>query len=315
MTSKSFFSFLKIVGIILVTSLLMDRLVYLSINSISDKVYTGQGIGKLNHYFKIKDSLDLVVFGSSRANRHFVIKELSDNGFNIGVDGRKIAYPATLVELLPADKKQTVIFNVDISYMIDSTYQGQDVDALMTYYNRNKIIRNNIDHLKQNNHFQTLYSTIGYNGYVVSILYNFLFPKYDYRKYDGYDPNFINPKQQETLKKLISKSKSTGCQENISVNAVTVDAFAKIAKFCKENNKELIFVSSPVYKDYCKNDNLLVQEFMRKNGYNFYDYTDFFSKDNSLTYWKDMEHLSDNGAQLFSRKLAKDLNLHVDVRK
>lgn len=311
MTSRDFKSFLRIVAIILITSIAADRLVYYSLNSISDKVYTGQGIGKLNHYFKIKDSLELVVFGSSRANRHFVIKELSDNGFNVGVDGRKIAYPATLVELLPLHKKQTVIFNVDISYMIDSTYHGEDVDALMTYYNRNKIIKSNIDYLGQNNHFQRLYSTIGYNGYVVSILYNFLYPKYDYNKYDGYDPNFINSKQQENLMKLISSSKTKNCEEKLQINSVTVDSFSKIEKFCKENGKRLIFIASPVYRDYCKNDNLLVKRFMQEKGYIYYDYTDFFGENSNLTYWKDMEHLSDNGAQIFSRNLAKDLNLTV----
>ncbi len=314
MTSKNFISFIKILGVFFLISIMMDRMVYWSLNSISDKVYSGQGIGKLNHYFKIKDSLDLIVFGSSRANRHFVINELSNNGFNIGVDGRKIAYPATLVELLPEKKKQTVIFNVDISYMIDSTYQGEDVDALMTYYDRNKIVKNNIDRLGYNNPFQKVYSTISYNGYVVSILYNFLFPKYDYKKYDGYDPNFINPEQQEKLKKTILSEKPSDCPKRLTINAVTREDLARIAKFCNENNKRLIFVSSPIYKDACKTDNVLIAKFMKENGYTYYDYTDFFTKNNSLTFWKDMQHMSDKGAHLFSRKLAQDLNLNVEVK-
>lgn len=313
MTKSDLKIFFKIVLVTLAVSVIVDRIVYFGLNKISDKVYTGQGIGKLNQYLKIKDGLDFIVYGSSRANRHFVVKELSDNGFNVGIDGRKIAYPATLVQLLPENKRQTVIFNVDISYMIDSTYQGADVDALMPFYNRNKVIKKNIDELGQANPFQKLYSTIGYNGYVISILYNYIFPKYDYKTYDGYDPNYISPAQQENLKKLIAKSENEACPKEMEINEVTKRTFEAVAKFCKDNNKQLIFVSSPVFKDDCNADNQLVSAFMKKNGYAYYDYTNFFAKDNKLLYWKDLAHLSDNGAKLFSAQLSKDLRFrHSD---
>lgn len=303
--------FFKIFFAILIVSVLIDKIAYYALNAISDKVYTGQGVGKLNHFLKIKDSKDLIVFGSSRANRHFEVSELSKNGFNIGMDGRKITYPAALVQTLPPHKKQVVIFNIDISYMLDKDYVGQDLDALGTKYNRNKIIRDNINRYHQDNPFQKVYWTIGYNGYIVSILYNFIFPKYDYKKYDGFDANAISQTQQQNLKKQISKAKKEICSNDLKINETTIQAFKELDVFCKKNNKTLIFVASPVFSDQCNEDNILVQKFMKKNKYLYYDYSNYFKGHNSLTYWKDLSHMSGEGAHLFSRQLAKDLNRYI----
>ena len=46
---------------------------------------------------------------------------------------------------------------------------------------------------------------------------------------------------------------------------------------------------------------------MKENQYKYLDYTDFFKNNNSLTYWKDMAHMSGTGANAFSKQLAKDL--------
>ena len=311
MHNKNILYFTKIFLAIFVISFILDKITYFTLNKVSDSVYTGQGIGKLNHFLKIKDSKDLIVFGSSRANRHFEISELSANGYNIGMDGRKIAYPATLLKTLPKNKKQTIIFNVDIPYMLDPDYNGKDLDALYTKYNRNEIIRDNIDKYKQTNPFQKVFWCVGYNGYVVSILYNFIFKKYDYTKYDGYDANKISPSQQENLKKLIQKTPTEKCGKNLKVNKITVQIFKDISEFCKANNKTLIFVASPLYLDDCKEDDVLVANFMKENHYIYLDYTDFFKNNNSLTYWKDMRHLSGIGAHNFSKQLAIDLNQYL----
>ncbi len=311
MQKKNIIYFTKIFLAIFVISFVLDKIAYFTLNKISDKVYTGQGIGKLNHFLKIKDSKDLIVFGSSRANRHFEINELSANGYNIGMDGRKIAYPATLLKTLPKNKKQTIIFNVDIRYMLDSKYNGQDLDALKTKYSRNTVIKDNINKYKQDNPFQKVFWCIGYNGYIVSILYNYLFPKYNYKSYDGYDANEISPSQQENLRKLIQKTPPEECDKTPKINAITIQVFKDISEFCKANNKNLIFVASPIYVDDCKEDNILVADFMKENHYIYLDYTDFFKSNNSLTYWKDMSHLSGIGAHAFSKQLAIDLNKYL----
>src|SRR5690606_36641420 len=127
----------------------------------------------LNHYLAVKDSTDVLIYGSSRANRHFVVDSISPHAFNIGMDGRKVAYPTVLVHLLETDKKLLVVFHVDISYLVDKTYKGEDVDALKTKYHRHPLIKKYVDHYQQANIFQALLWSVDYNSYVVGITYNY----------------------------------------------------------------------------------------------------------------------------------------------
>lgn len=44
-------SVFKILFFVLLLSFLLDKLVYLGLNKVSDRVFSGQNIGKLNHFF------------------------------------------------------------------------------------------------------------------------------------------------------------------------------------------------------------------------------------------------------------------------
>ncbi len=47
---------------------------------------------------------------------------------------------------------------------------------------------------------------------------------------------------------------------------------------------------------------------MESKGLVYYDLTDYFKNDNSLTYWKDETHLSNIGAELFTNSLKEILS-------
>ena len=83
---------IKLIVLFIAFSYIVDKIVYFTLNKISDKVFTGQSVGKLNHYLQVKDNIDFVVFGSSRANHNVNPIEISNNSFNMGVDGQMIAY-------------------------------------------------------------------------------------------------------------------------------------------------------------------------------------------------------------------------------
>ena len=63
---KSFQLFLALIIVFVVS----DRLIYYGLNTIDKSVFSGQVTGKANQFLQIKDSVDLLVFGSSRANHH-----------------------------------------------------------------------------------------------------------------------------------------------------------------------------------------------------------------------------------------------------
>ena len=302
---------LKVVFLILLFSFILDKIVFFSLNKISDRVYTGQSIGKLNQFLNIKDTTKLLIFGSSRANHEIDPTLLTNSGFNMGVDGRAIAYNATLIKLLPKLKKQIILLHIDPENAFKKNYKGKDLDALIIKYNRNKIIRNEIDKLKQDNIFQKFYWSLCYNGKLLGILRNYLFPKYNYKKYFGYDPIFPTEIQKKIFYNKLKKKRKIICKENFKINKIYNDYLNEIKEFCKKNNKELIIFTSPVYNDRCKTDNKIFNEIMKQKKIKYFDFTDFFKNNNKLEYWKDEEHLSNKGAVLFTNKLKRIIEFYT----
>ena len=146
--------FLKIVVLVLVCSYTLDKIVFVVITAINDNVYTGQSGGKLNHFFKVKDNLDIIVVGSSRANHHVDVTKFSKNAFNIGMDGTKMAYASTLIKTLPKNREQTIFMHISTITAFSKEYVGKDIRSLKSKYNQHEAIQNEIDALKQNNSLQ-----------------------------------------------------------------------------------------------------------------------------------------------------------------
>lgn len=302
---------IKIFVFFLLISFVTDKVIYVILNRISDQVFTGQSIGKLNQYLQIKDNLDFVVFGSSRANHNINPTTITKNSFNMGVDGTLIAFSTALIKLLPQDKKQLVLLHVDPNNALSKEYNGNDIDALLTKYNRNNVIKNEINKLNQNKTLQNFYWSIGYNGKVLGILKNFFKPNYDYKNYSGYDPIFVTESQRNTFKLIIENEKPISCDNNNNLNVIYDTYLDELKLFCTK--KKLIIFTSPEYQDKCKDDNIKFKQILKQKGLTYYDFTDFFKGNNSMQYWKDNSHLSDIGAEIFTDSLNLILKKEIDI--
>jgi hypothetical protein len=301
----------KTLILIFVISVLSDRIFFSVFNKISDEVFTGQTIGKLNQYLQNKDTLDLIVFGSSRANHHVNPIKILKNSFNMGMDGRKIAYSATLIKLLPRNKKQIILLHIDPESAFSQDYLGNDIMGLSSKYNRNDIIKHEMDKLKQNNLLQNLYWSISYNRSVIGILKNYFIPNYDFTTYFGYDPIYVSENQKKIFSKILQRDKKiSDCQDSFILNKIYNDYIDELIEFCNENNKILIFFTSPKFDDKCENDNFELIKLFDKKNLNYHDFTNLFKENNNLDYWKDQTHLSNKGAELFTKKVAKMLRLN-----
>jgi len=309
MNTASLKYIIKTILLILVISFLADKIIFIALNKISDKVYLGQRIGKINHYLEIKDDLNLIIFGSSRANHNINPVILSKNSFNMGVDGTKIAYSAALIKLLPVQKEQVILLNIDTFNAFSADYNGSDIDGLSVKYNRNKALKLEIDNLNQNNLIQNFYWSLSYNGLVIDLLKNYFMDDiYDYKSYFGYDPIYVSENQREIFKSIINEEKSQDCQNNFTLNKIYDTKLREIKNFCKNNNKKLIIFTSPIFNDKCKDDNIQFSQIMKNEELIYYDFTDFFKNNNSLAYWKDEIHLSNKGAEIFTEKIKKILD-------
>ncbi|MBU2938622.1 hypothetical protein KO494_03620 [Lacinutrix sp. C3R15] len=310
MNKKQIINTLKLLGFIIVVSFIIDKIAYFTITKISDTVYSGQAIGKLNHYLAIKDTTKLIVFGSSRANHHIDVKKLNPSSYNMGVDGKFIAYSATLIKLLPKDVKQTVILHVDPNVAYREYYNREETKTLMVKYHTNAVIKEELDRAELTNPLQNFYWCIDYNGLVLGILKNAVFPKYDLEHYYGYDPMEVHSTQKEIFKKILERNDSIVCKTNLKLNPLFNTYLKEIESFCSNNNKKLITITTPLYIDKCPEDNNALRKILEDLNIEYHDYSNFFENKNSTDYWVDIAHMSNVGAEIFSEAIRKDLSIN-----
>jgi hypothetical protein len=304
MDTKTTKNFIKIILLILVISFALDKLVFFSLNKLSDKVMTGQSVGKLNHFLSVKDSVDFIVFGNSRANHHIDVTMFSDNGYNIGIDGSGIAYSSTLINTLPKDKKQLILVHIDTKNFFDTIYDGGDIRALKSKFQRNNNITQALNKSGQLSSVQHFYYSMNYNGTAIGIIKNYFKPNYDYKTYNGYDPLTVSESQESMRNIVLAKADSEACLDNYKVNPIALNYLESIKSFADDNpNKTFLFVTSPIYNDKCKGDNEKLKSIMQVLGLNYRDFTTLYENRTDKSYWKDRTHMSNEGAEAFSKYL------------
>lgn len=296
---------LKLFIIVILSIFILDKIAFFALLQIDKRVFVGEGVGKLNQFLKLKDTTEIIFFGNSRTNHHINPKLFGKSAYNIGINGRKTAFSATLIQTLPKHKKQFVVLQLDPNNVFEKDYEGDDMDALLVKYHQNKFIRKKLTQMHRNNYFSSVIWSLDYNGLVLSLASNFVHPKYNYKKYDGYDP-IKNTKAQKAifLKRLKKNEGKNDCPQVYKTSAIENRCLDDILTFCQKNDKVLVVFTSPVYKDKCKKDNEAMKQLMAAKGMKYYDFTDFYAKNDNLDYWKDEEHLSKIGAEEFSVFLA-----------
>ena len=306
MTSLQLKSILKILLSIFILSFVGDKVVFFALNTLNDKVLTGQVVGKLNQYIKVKDSVNLLVLGSSRANHTIDNIQLDSNSFNMGMDGCSIAYITTLIKLL-SNKPQTLLIQIDAPCTYDPTYQGEDIQALNLLYNKNDIVKEEFKKLKLSNPFQDVYWSISYNSKLLGLISNYLKPKYDYKTYYGFDSLAVTNDQKRIFTERLKTEHEKPCLNSFQLNSITNNFLAEIKKISVEKNKNTIFYTAPIYNDSCKTDNEFLSQVMQSNNFTYYDYSDSLKENNSIDFWKDATHLSNIGASAFTMSLKKKI--------
>jgi hypothetical protein len=286
-----------------------DKLIFYALNKLSDQVMVGQTGGKLNHFLSLKDTLDVIVFGNSRANRHLDVSMMSERSFNIGTDGTDIAYFTTLIKTLPEKKEQLLIINIDTKNFFESDYTGSDIRALKTRFMRNEIIT---DELRASNHIkplQNVFYSMNYTNRVLGLLKNYANPKYDYRTYSGYDPLVLSETQKSIRNIIVAEPNKRICYETLRVNPAALKYLKELKTHLEESGKTYVFITSPMYDDPCTNYQLKLTELMREKELKYWDFTNYFKNESDITLWKDKTHMTKKGAERFTKMLIDSLSI------
>jgi hypothetical protein len=300
--------------LILLGFFITDRLAFAGLRYLDKNVFTGQTSGKVNQFLKIKDTVNTLVFGSSRANHHVDVEELDSSAFNMGVDATKIAYAAALIETL-TKQGQHIFVHIDQLSLVDpdDTYEGKDCLKLINIADRQRGVKLVIKELYPEELLITNISkSYMYNGKSLGFLKNFFMPSYNYKNYKGYDPLVPTPNQQEVFLSLWKSEgrDSIGYGNVKAVNPVVEQLIEKIKLKCAANNAKLTFFTSPTLNQINPVLITTTREFFKEKGIQYLDYTYLFEEFN-LDYWKDLTHLSAKGAKKFTKKLKSDFITHT----
>ncbi|PQV47706.1 hypothetical protein CLV33_10625 [Jejuia pallidilutea] len=287
--------------------LITDRLVGSGIELIEKKVYTGQSVGKVNQFISVKDSVDLIVFGSSRASHHVDAKVLNDKSYNMGVDGTRIGYCAALISSLKK-KKQIILVHIDPITLFGGDYAGNDVLSLLSLSSRNEDVKNIIKEIYPGEIFLSeAFKCYSYNGKLFGILKNYFKPSYNYLEYDGFDPLYPTNGQKEIFRKIILNTDLALFKNNSASdypNAITDKFISIIKKKCEDNNSKLIFFTSPTMKKNSDELSLKTKVYFDSRDIEYFDFSNL-QEVKEYDNWKDFTHLSYQGAQAFTKALSK----------
>jgi len=236
----------KIIASKLVKFIVILALVDFSVGYFAKRIYFDQKTGKQARitYSINKASSDIMIFGSSHANRHYVPEifenQLNKSSYNAGVQGQGIIFHTALLKMiLKRNKPELIILNIDYNWLYKNKSNYDRLSDLHPYYwdNRN-IIKPVISQNSKFSDLKLLFKSYQMNSTLVHALRYSISPQKDY---NGYLP--LNGELGNTDKLNLDKVKISSQNQEIDVNFK--NAFENFIITAKNNNINLVIAISP----------------------------------------------------------------------
>jgi len=274
------------------------------------------GIGMiLKHYYFHQDNggghnitytidstaADIIIFGSSRANHHYVPEifesRLHYSCFNAGADGTYLLYSYAIFKtIVKRYNPKLVIFDIRPYELGNITSEYDRLSLLLPYYQNYPEIRHVIELRGPLEKFKHISSIYPYNSLIFQIARgNLNSSKSKEPDLKGYLPLYKTMKYEKAGTWDI-------CDIKIDENKVNV--LKEIISTCKQKNINLIFVHSPIWVNmqdsFCHN---ILSDVCSENGARYIDMSNDSTFMNNPAYFEDKSHLNNEGARVFSNML------------
>ena len=273
---------------------------------ILEHLYFNSHYGAHHHttYALEKTEADILVFGSSRANHHYVPEIYSDtlglSFYNTGRDGYGIFYQYALMKIiLKRYTPKIIIFD----FYGDLTYLKQEYDrlaALVPYCKKHPEIKDIVYLKSKFEKVKILSKTYRYNSMFLRVLISFLdIDKFKKPNNNGYIPLYT--KWKDDIKTI-----DTTNEKPFDPNKV--DVLRKMIKLADESGAKLYVCYSPIFQIKNKRKEIqLCREICEENNVTFWDYSDNRKYITRKELFGDIHHLNHEGAKLFSRELVQKI--------
>ena len=294
-------------------------LIDLSLGFIAKEIFFSQKTGKyarLTHSIQL-DSSEVLIMGSSHANRHYVPdileKELNMTCYNAGVQGQRIIFHTALQKMiLKRHKPKFIILNIDESWLFESVEAYERLADLHPYYWDFKAELDPILSLHSDFHtLKLLFRSYQTNSTIVHVLKYYFLPQKDYKGYRPLNQQMKRPLSQK--KELINSEMAK--EEIQKIDTSFVNIFEEFINNAKINNVNLIFTISPhLYQANGLKVNKSL-ELMKSMAFEhripLFDFSDDRTFIEQYHLFNDPGHLNNDSAILFTKLLADTIKVKI----
>jgi hypothetical protein len=296
MKKKRLFHFLIFILVIIFIDLLVGKsLEYLYFKEVS-------GLHYRTTFSMDSTKADIIIFGSSRANHHYVPKVFEDSMqmsiYNAGRDGQGIYYHLAILEMVLERYTPKVVILDYYDVLRENPFEYERLVSLLPYYNKHPKLSEIIEKRSKYERVKLILHTYAYNSQPLTIIAgNMNFNKK--RKNDNQGYIALNNVWKEKLN-------SNHLIKNFQLDTNKMEAFEKFILKAKYSGARVYIVFSPIFqKDYQSIDNDLGKNICDSLNISFFD----FSKDtmylNESKLFHDIVHLNHAGATHFSLEFVK----------
>ncbi|MCK9163629.1 MAG: hypothetical protein WCR29_04195 [Bacteroidales bacterium] len=292
--------------ILLTILIVIDIIVGILFTTISNKVVDKNPSTMITEYTIEKVNTDIIILGSSRANRHYspsiIEKKLKLTTYNCGKSNQlNFNYSAAMFDaLVKRYTPKLVIFDIE-PIILDKAFAKEYnlPNELNHYYFKNNLFKEIVNNADPTERIKILSSMYRYNSRFIYIFDQLLAPKNNI--YHGYVPL----KNKGYKQKIQYKS----YQKEGEIDQFIVSLLKRTIVLAKEKNIKLIFSISPQYQssNYSQTKSYkLLQQILNDqkipliNNSN----TTLISDPND---YNDIMHLNQRGADKFSEKFAEQV--------
>jgi hypothetical protein len=255
---------------------------------------------------------DILIFGSSRAEYHFVPSFMSKathlSVYNCGFAGGNLLFSRIqLNESLKRYKPKYVVIEASpSSFFIPNPDEA--LKLLMPFYDRDTLIYNTLTRKDPLNEIKFVSSIFPYNSKIAAMVRGVFRDNID--SMNGFKATYG----------AIDTSGITD-QVNLAFATASLDAgklsyLRDLIEPCVRGNIQVLVVCAPVYQANANHDKMVEQIRTFCGGYqnvHFFDYTRSEKTYHQIAIFRDNSHLNYEGARLFSEIFAKDIKLIVSA--
>jgi hypothetical protein len=286
-------------------------------------------IGKLLHHYYFTEfsgshqrttysmeqtKADILIFGSSRANHHYVPKIFEDSlkltCYNTGRDANGIFFQAALINSVLKRYTPKVIILDFSGGFAKSSDSYDNISSLLPYYDNHTEIRDIIKLKSDFENVKLVSKIYPFNSQVLAIVMgNMEMNRYRYPDEKGYValynkiPNQADIADEPEIVELKPDSNK-------------INAMRSFVQQAKASGAQIYVIYSPYYQDHSKDPDIaMCDELCKKENVTFLNFSmdPQFVKNKDLFY--DEVHLNDSGAKVLSIKLTEKIKTGLSFYK